>query len=1050
MPFLFSYVCDLLQLVEDNHNARSGLRSNAAIIQDWFSGHQGLLHRDHNSGALLSALLPEKRTDRVYCLGAKRLQAIIGRALGLGRSRIAELRRWQNPGACVDLAECVESILRATPNPIFPAHRPVTIEEIDEILLGIAAACRFSSPAVRISASENRPADQVPSLGGLYKRLSARDAKWLTRLILKNYEPVVLDQHVVCAGYHRLLPQILQVQDDLAVAGRILDSQRRDRTVTGRSELAEYLKPTLGVKIGRQTWLKGRSIKHCLSMVQGRVSCEEKIDGEYCQIHIDLSKGYDCIQIFSKSGKDSTKDRIALHDSIRKSLQLGTASCPLKTGCILEGELVVYSDKHSKVLDFHKIRKHVSRSGSFLGTKNDSQPQPWEHLMIVYYDLLMVDNESLLAVKHSERFQRLKDLITQVPGRSALVKREVIDCSRPSAVSDLRRAFAKCITARGEGLVLRADDPYFDFGTLRRRPYSCCAIKLKKEYIGCFGDVGDFAVVGARFDAAKARIYNIRGLKWTHFYVGCLENKEEVQRFGKQPRFVVTNAVELNAAQLEAFITFVNPESVPPEDNTAISLRIEPGIDNGKRPSVIFPTPPVFDIRCFSFDKVGNAGFWSPRFPSVSKMHYDRSYCDAISFDLLQEMATQEKEMPRPEDSQELLGWIAALERSEPTTTVETTSQSTVSTITAQAPSPQKPMGPDCRHPSTAPISPTKEKTGPKRQAQAAPVDGQLTPPRSSAAKMSEPTSQKQIGDQEEAALGRKRSLESSTENNLPEERKRIRRCTSDRVHPSTNHMEPRVEPRMTLSRRNTEAPVAMPGLSSMALVHNSDLEKGDAQERGTIRSLQTCVSFHETVSTSFSAQSPSTEATSSLAEGVDTASRPPERSIETATGSCRYLGDACKLATHSIILSPCIANFPWVAEDLLSCHGVTDFIRDPKEWLDTRHVTQANLPVPSGITSASAPSSTADGTSSRGRRRRKIALVDARRREATLAFLQSIEAAQLKRRNGEREYVAVYDWRVLESIREEEQMCGRNRERPGNRFDLNSSLWRRFWVGLA
>jgi DNA ligase-4 len=546
--------------------------------------------------------------------------------------------------------------------------------------------------------------------------------------------------------------------------------------------------------------------------------------------------------------------------------------------------------------------------------------------MIVYYDLLMVDNESLLAVKHSERFQRLKDLITQVPGRSALVKREVIDCSRPSAASDLRRALAHCITRRGEGLVLKADDPYFNFGTLRR---SCAVVKLKKEYIGCFGDVGDFAVVGSRYDTSKARTYNIRGLKWTHFYVGCLENKEEVQRFGKQPRFVVTNVVELNAAQLETFITFVNPESVAPEDNTAIALRIEPGIDNGKRPSLIFPNPPVFDIRCFSFDKVGNTGFWSPRFPSVSKIHYDRSYRDIISFAELQAMAAEEKEMPPPEDSQELLGWIATLERAEPTTV----SQSTVSTMTEQTPSPQKPTSPDCRRDVAAPISPTKEKVGPKKQAQVAPVAGQLTPPRSSATKMPEPTSSKLTTEQEDAALGRKRSLEWSTENSIPKERKKIRRCTSDRVHASTNLTEEqRVGPPMTLSRRNTESHVAMAGLSSTAPAQKSNLEKENAQERGPTRSsFQTSVSFRERASTSFSAEASSNKAKRFSAEGVvDTASRPAEVSTETATrtGTCRYLGDACKLATYSIILSPCISSFPWVTEDLLSCHGVFNFER--------------------------------------------------------------------------------------------------------------------------
>jgi DNA ligase-4 len=115
MPFLFSYVCDLLQRLEDNRVARSGLKSNATIIQEWFRGHQTQLCRDdHSSAPLLSALLPEKRTDRVYLIREKKLQIVIGRALGLGRSRIAQLGRWATPEARADLAECVESILKET------------------------------------------------------------------------------------------------------------------------------------------------------------------------------------------------------------------------------------------------------------------------------------------------------------------------------------------------------------------------------------------------------------------------------------------------------------------------------------------------------------------------------------------------------------------------------------------------------------------------------------------------------------------------------------------------------------------------------------------------------------------------------------------------------------------------------------------------------------------------------------------------------------------------------------------------------------------------
>ena len=115
MPFLFSYVCDLLQRIEDNQNARRNVKTNATIVQDWFRHHQGLLLRDgFNIAALLSTLLPEKRTDRVYCIRERTLQTIIGRGLGLGQSRIRQLGRWSNPNSTVDIAQCVESILKET------------------------------------------------------------------------------------------------------------------------------------------------------------------------------------------------------------------------------------------------------------------------------------------------------------------------------------------------------------------------------------------------------------------------------------------------------------------------------------------------------------------------------------------------------------------------------------------------------------------------------------------------------------------------------------------------------------------------------------------------------------------------------------------------------------------------------------------------------------------------------------------------------------------------------------------------------------------------
>lgn len=103
------------------------------------------------------------------------------------------------------------------------------------------------------------------------------------------------------------------------------------------------------------------------------MSIEKKYDGEYCQIHIDLANQQNPIQIFSKSGKDSTQDRSGINEVLQESLRLKSPDCKFSRRCILEGELVVWSDDQRKILDFHKLRKFISRSGTFIGAENDSQ-----------------------------------------------------------------------------------------------------------------------------------------------------------------------------------------------------------------------------------------------------------------------------------------------------------------------------------------------------------------------------------------------------------------------------------------------------------------------------------------------------------------------------------------------------------------------------------------------------------------------------------------------------------------------------------------------------
>jgi hypothetical protein len=88
----------------------------------------------------------------------------------------------------------------------------VTVEEIDQALLRIAAFNKSSSPAVQSLASTWGRADQTGLLGDLYRRLQGREAKWLTRLILKSYAPIKFPEDLEPGPQHSFLPNCVQLK----------------------------------------------------------------------------------------------------------------------------------------------------------------------------------------------------------------------------------------------------------------------------------------------------------------------------------------------------------------------------------------------------------------------------------------------------------------------------------------------------------------------------------------------------------------------------------------------------------------------------------------------------------------------------------------------------------------------------------------------------------------------------------------------------------------------------------------------------------------------
>ncbi|CAD0052052.1 unnamed protein product [Aureobasidium pullulans] len=510
MSFKFAHLCDYLERCEEivHHNpplAPAEQKSrHYRQHASWFASHRQAIDAldQFGTSALLSTFLPCRRKDRIYSLQPASLFKLLGRCLGLSASARQELATFKTPGNG-DLGECLQRLLRTRGPPPLPT---VTLQEVDDALHALAAANRFSGPSVR--QSFRPPATNDPSLADVLLRLHAVEAKWFVRLVLKDFSPVTVNERSILSSVHFLLPDLLWMQDDFESACTAL-----------RSTFGAYpSRPDMqSLHILRQTALPS------LKPIPG------------IKVHVDLTKGEDWLRIYSKSGRDSTEDRAGLRETIRKCLRIGSDKCKFERACILVGELVVFSDTENSIQGFDKIRKHVSRAGVFLGNENDSPRQSGEHLMIILFDLLLFDDEA-------------------IHGRAAPAESCVIDFSQPKAEHRLMNQFAASIACRHEGLVLKpCGVPYF-------APGSVAGIKLKKDYITGLGDEADFAVVGASYNAQEAKKRPGLHLKFTHFYLGCLLNREAIDNDGVRPIFKIVATMSYDHCMSTEILERVNIE----------------------------------------------------------------------------------------------------------------------------------------------------------------------------------------------------------------------------------------------------------------------------------------------------------------------------------------------------------------------------------------------------------------------------------------------------------------------------------------------------------
>lgn len=286
--------------------------------------------------------------------------------------------------------------------------------------------------------------------------------------------------------------------------------------------------------------------------------------------------------------------------------------------------------------------------------------------MIMYYDIMLLDDDPVVHRPHKKRRQLLERLVRPIKGRAGIVWQKHVRFDRPTGPEKLKKALALAFVQRWEGLILKpSDEPYFNLGKPILGRFPCRWVKLKKDCIKGLGDTADFAVVGAGYDVSETEKHEGLNIRWTHFHIGCLRNKAAVLHAGEKPQFFVFDRIK-DCIKREDMKTLTENGCLRamgtefPETWDIFDIELARGLPPM---SVIFRQPFVFDLAGSGFDKSPNRDIFTLRFPRIMKVHLDRDWKDAVDLDELQRMATEARTVPTGDLSHDIADWIEKLNR---------------------------------------------------------------------------------------------------------------------------------------------------------------------------------------------------------------------------------------------------------------------------------------------------------------------------------------------------------------------------------------------------
>ena len=283
-----------------------------------------------------------------------------------------------------------------------------------------------------------------------------------------------------------------------------------------------------------------------------KFTCEFKYDGERAQVHMSSEgKTY----IFSRNQEDTS----GKYPDVLK--EIGNYVKPDTKSFILDCECVAWDVEEKRILPFQVLstRKRKTAEDEEIKVK----------VCLFAFDLLHLNERSLIRLPLEERRKILKDSFNESPGKFMFAQARDVD-----STDEIQEVLEEAIKSQCEGLMVKALDSTYEIA--KRSQYW---LKLKKDYLEGIGDTVDAVVVGAYYGKGK------RTGTYGGFLLACYDDENE------QFQTVCKLGTGFKDEDLENHTKFLKEHVIEKPKSYYL-------YDDSLKPDVWFEAVQVWEVKC--------------------------------------------------------------------------------------------------------------------------------------------------------------------------------------------------------------------------------------------------------------------------------------------------------------------------------------------------------------------------------------------------------------------------------------------------------------------